>query len=265
MKLYKIYMKTKSRIVKIPGARTFLLFIKGCFLYTGYLFDYIKFYINSNKSKRNDFSLNIFNAFPCLFDNTKISGFDPHYLYHTAWAMRVVRKIDPKVHIDISSTLNFCTLLSAFVPVDFYDYRPAHIELDNLNCLSGDLMSLPFATNSVESISCMHVLEHIGLGRYGDPIDPWGDVKAINELKRVTAVGGNLIVVFPVGKPMIAFNAHRIYSFEQISKIFSGFDLKEFSLIPDNANEIGIIKNADPELVKKQDWACGCFWFIKKS
>jgi hypothetical protein len=106
----------------------------------------------------------------------------------------------------------------------------------------------------------MHTIEHIGLGRYGDEIDPQGDIKSINELKRVLKPGGDLLFVTPVGRSRIEFNAHRIYSYEQITEYFFPFTLKEFSLIPDAG---GIISNADPAIVKEQEYGCGCFWFKK--
>ena len=196
----------------------------------------------------------------CLNDNTGVTYFDAHYIYHPAWAARVIRRNNPAKHIDISSTLHFCTLLSAFIPTEFYDFRPAKLNLDNLSSGSADLTNLFFASNSVESISCMHTIEHIGLGRYGDPIDPEGDVKAIQELQRVTAKGGSLFLVTPVGRPRIQFNAHRIYSYEMILDLFAGFELEEFSLIKDD-NEF--VREADPELVKEQSYGCGCFYFRK--
>lgn len=109
----------------------------------------------------------------------------------------------------------------------------------------------------------MHVVEHIGLGRYGDPLDYNGDLKAINELIRVLQPGGNLLFVVPIGAPVIMFNAHRIYSYSQIISYFDQLDLKEFSLIPDNGAEVGIIENASEDLANKQRYACGCFWFKK--
>jgi hypothetical protein len=110
----------------------------------------------------------------------------------------------------------------------------------------------------------MHTVEHVGLGRYGEPLDPAGDLMAMKELGRVTAVGGNLLFVVPIGRAKIAFNSHRIYSYEQIIVTFKGFELREFSLIPDNASEIGMIKNASKEMSDKQTYGCGCFWFVKK-
>jgi SAM-dependent methyltransferase len=207
------------------------------------------------------FSLKEEDQWACLDDATSQTGFDHHYIYHPAWAARIVQKINPQKHIDISSALSFCSMLSAFIPVEFYDYRPAPLTLSNLKSGEADLCNLFFETESVESISCMHTIEHVGLGRYGDPIDPDADVKAINELKRVVKKNGHLIFVTPVGVPRIQFNAHRIYSFEMIMDLFSGFALNDFSLVLDNGD---FVSPAKPELVKQQRYGCGCFWFSKK-
>lgn len=199
---------------------------------------------------------------PCLNDNTGVTHFDAHYIYHPAWAARVVKKINPEIHYDISSTLHFATQLSAFVPTKFFDFRPARLMLSNLDSGTADLNNLPFESDSIYSISCMHTIEHIGLGRYGDKIDPDGDLKAFSELKRIVQKNGNLLIVVPLGKPMLRFNAHRIYSYEMIIDIFSdAFDCKEFAFV----NDLGEFKvNEDPLKVKYSSFGCGCFWFIKK-
>jgi hypothetical protein len=198
---------------------------------------------------------------PCVNDNTTVTNFDAHYVYHPAWAARIVETIKPAKHIDISSTLHFCSILSAFVPTEFYDYRPAKLNLSNLLSKEGDLNHLPFETGSVESISCMHTIEHIGLGRYGDKIDPDGDLKAIAELQRVVKSCGNLLLVTPLGKSSLRFNAHRIYSFEMINNLFNDFELKNFSFVDDLDH---YVEDADPSIVKKSSFGCGCFWYVKK-
>lgn len=219
-------------------------------------FDYLKF----KKFKDKRFSIKISDFNPQIKDKTIKTNFDAHYVYHTSWAARKVKEINPQKHIDISSSLYFSGITSAFIPIDFYDYRPADLKLSELTSRSADLTKLDFADNSINSLSCMHTAEHIGLGRYGDKIDPNGDLKAIKELKRVLAKNGSLLFVIPVGKAKIEFNAHRIYSYEQISEYFKDLTLKEFSLITDKGN---FIENAKPELVKEQDYGCGCFWFVK--
>lgn len=206
------------------------------------------------------FSINASDAYPCLSDLTKYTPFDQHYTYHPAWAARKVAQIQPSKHIDISSILSFSTIVSAFVPTDFYDYRPAEVQLTGFGSGFADLKQLSFSDNSIESLSCMHTIEHIGLGRYGDALDPQGDLKAIEELKRVLAPGGSLLFVTPVGKPRIEFNAHRVYSYQQITSYFAPLQLQEFSLIPDAG---GLISHADPALVAQQEYGCGCFWFKK--
>jgi hypothetical protein len=199
--------------------------------------------------------------YPCLDDKVAIMGFDRHYIYHTAWAARIVAETKPFMHIDISSSLYFCSIISAIVPVKFYDYRSVDLRLDNLEAGLADLKQLPFPNQSVSSMSCMHVVEHIGLGRYGDTLDPLGDVKAITELIRCLAPGGSLLFVVPVGKQKLAFNAHRIYTYQQMITYFKPLELIEFALIPDNWAVGGLVRHADPAWVEQQFYGCGCFWF----
>jgi SAM-dependent methyltransferase len=246
----------------VPGVMGIYQFLRGITLLPDFFSDYTKFKAASTKTTVR-FPLRKLDFFLCLFDKTTDTPFDPHYTYHPAWAARVVARLKPAKHIDIASTLKFCTLVSAFVPVEFYDYRPANLRLSNLISKFGDLHALPFPDNSVESLSCMHTIEHVGLGRYGDPIDYDGDIKACAELSRVLQPGGALIFVTPVGEPRIEYNAHRIYSYAQVQALFPDLKLTEFSLIPDDYKDVGIIENADPDLVAKQRYSCGCFVFTK--
>jgi hypothetical protein len=214
-----------------------------------------------SKTSLNRFSVKWSDRFPCLSDATPTTTFDTHYIYHCAWAARIIAASNPSVHTDISSDIHLCTLISAFVPVKFYDYRPPTIRLSNLTVGRADLLSLPFGDRSVSSLSCMHVVEHIGLGRYGDRLGPDDDLKAMAELNRILALDGHLLFVVPVGKPTLRFNGCRIYSFEQIVSSFAGLELLQFALIPDDALDAGIVLDADPAIVKTQQYACGCFHF----
>jgi SAM-dependent methyltransferase len=226
-----------------------------------YLGDYFTFLRQSIISKRWRDS-NLLSLSPHLGDDSSGHGFDRHYIYHTAWAARKIVEIKPGKHVDLSSILYFSAIMSAFVPVEFYDYRKANVELNNLKSGKADLTELPFKTASISSLSCMHVVEHIGLGRYGDRIDADGDLKAIGELKRVLARNGNLLFVVPLGRPRVVFNAHRIYSYNQIINYFDGLSPKEFALIPDRGSKIMV--NPSVKVIAKQNYGCGCFWFMKK-
>ena len=251
----------KHIIIKIPGVIVIYNIIRKIILLPNFITDSFKFYFLSRKEDR--FKISILETKANLLDRTKKTSFEPHYLYHPAWAARIIAKNKPVKHIDISSKLFFSAIISAFCKTEFYDYRPAKIKLNNLKSKKIDLNNLSFKDNSIESLSCMHTLEHIGLGRYGDKIDPNGDVKASKELPRVIKKGGTLIFVAPIGKPKICFNSHRIYSYNQVLNLFPDLKLKEFSIVPDNFVKHGLIRNAEPEIVEHQNWACGCFEFTK--
>lgn len=199
-----------------------------------------------------------------LRDATSTTAFDRHYVFHTAWAARVVAQINPRQHVDVASSLYFISSVSAFIPIQFIDFRPVDMGLSGLTSSAGTLMRLPFDSDSIESLSCMHVVEHVGLGRYGDSFDYDGDLKAVAELIRVLAPRGHLLFVVPIGgTSRIQFNAHRIYTYTQVMSMATGLQLEEFALIPDDGSRDGLIRYADPALADLQQYGCGCFHFIK--
>lgn len=223
-------------------------------------------YLALKRTPRPRFALRWRDRWLCLGDATGQTGFDRHYVYHTAWACRVLAASRPVEHVDISSALYFVAQVSAFVPVRFYDYRPAPLELSGLQCGHADLTRLPFPDGSVSSLSCMHVVEHVGLGRYGDPLDYDGDLKAMAELRRVVAPGGQLLLAVPIGgESRIQFNAHRIYTYRQVLAAFAGFELVEFALVPDDGSPQGLIRQASEQLANAQRYGCGCFWLRKEA
>jgi hypothetical protein len=195
-------------------------------------------------------------------DRTGTTGFDRHYVYHTAWAARQLAQLRPIEHVDISSSMFFVGIASAIVPMRHFDYRPPVFSMSQVECGAGDLMQLPFADESVPSLSCMHVVEHVGLGRYGDPLDPCGDIKACQELSRVLQVGGSLLFVVPVGRPRVCFNAHRIYSVEMVRSLFPTLKLAEWALLTDDEAR-GLVADPAEALADAQSYGCGCFRFIK--
>jgi hypothetical protein len=247
----------KKSIKKIPYSLNIYKFFRKYYRYYLFVNDYLKFKKQNNPRKS---LLKWSERLIKLDEKTTDTKFDPHYLYHPAWAARIIAKTKPDIHIDISSILSFSTIISAFVPTKFYDYRPVKLNLNNLETNYADLLKLPFPDNDLRSVSCMHTIEHIGLGRYGDPINSDGDIIAINELKRVLAPGGNLLVVVPIGMPKIIFNAHRIYSYKNIIEYFSPLTLKDFSLVTDEAQMIISASHKDAD---QQKYGCGCFWFTK--
>ena len=193
-------------------------------------------------------------AFPCLDDDAG-HEYDQHYIYHVAWAIRKIKEINPKNHIDIGSSLHLSTCAAALVPTTFLDFRKPDLHIENLIVKQFDLTRDGYATS--DCISCCHVVEHIGLGRYGDKLDNEGDLKAIANLRRMATK--HLLFVVPVGKPVVAFNAHRVYSPVYINSLFPEYDC-EFYLIPNNGVNPHIAKIVELDI----PYGCGCFHFVKK-
>ena len=175
-----------------------------------------------------------------------------------ARAMRRIVPTRPRLHVDIGSQIIFANLLAGVIPVVFVDYRPLNAKLSGLTCLGGSLLGLPFADRSLSSVSCLHVIEHIGLGRYGDPLDPEGTRKALRQLARVLSPGGNLFLATPVGKTRLCFNAHRIHLAEAIREMVPELELVEFSGVHDNGR---YVEHVQLSSFRESEYACGFFWF----
>jgi hypothetical protein len=199
---------------------------------------------------------------PVFFQRHVESTFDAHYVIQGWWACSLIANLAPKKHIDLSSNVGFVAQLSAVVPVDFYEYNPPDLSLPGLSVNRANLLSLPFANGSFDSLSCLHVLEHIGLGRYGDPIDPLGMSRACLEISRVMTAGGNLFVSFPVGRERIEFNSQRVLDPEHVLSLFPDHHLVEFSIVNDKKK---FVRNANLSDVKNYEYACGLYHFVKVS
>lgn len=223
--------------------------------YFGFLRDLIA-YPKLNGAEK----INLGDTCPCIHDKTQTTAFDVHYFYQDIWAFKKIQESKVGNHVDVGSRVDFVGFLTAITRVTFIDIRPLKANLDNLNSRKGNILTMPYENDSVQSLSCLHVAEHIGLGRYGDPLDPSGTVRACKELSRILAVGGNLYFSVPIGTPKLCFNAHRIHSPRQILQYFSSLKLAEFSGIDDNGN---FRKNSDPSILEGSSHACGLFHFTK--
>ncbi len=200
------------------------------------------------------------NLYPILHEKVRYTPFDAHYFYQQLWTFERILRRRPKRHVDIGSTYSMSGYISKITNAVFVDIRPIQTSLKNLKIVEGDLVRLPFADNSIDSLSCLSVVEHIGLGRYGDPIDPLGTEKACNELLRVLAKGGRLYLSVPLGKNRICFNAHRVHSAQTIMAYFEGLKLTEFSVVDDEGQ---FHEKIDYRKFSDLHYGCGLFEFSK--
>jgi hypothetical protein len=205
--------------------------------------------------------LRVRDSYPHLFDAVRLTPYDSHYLYQAVWAMERIASCRPELHVDVGSDVGFVGMLTTHVPTSFVDIRPLTAKLSRFNSVAGSLLTLPFANDAATSMSCLHVAEHIGLGRYGDPLDPQGTRKAARELVRVLARRGNLFFSLPVGRPRVCFNAHRVHSPQQILDYFYDLELVEFSAVDDDGH---FHRQIDPIKLVAADYACGMFHFTKR-
>ncbi len=180
------------------------------------------------KKQKNNENFQKINLYPCLFDNTNYTPLEPTYFFQDAWAAKKIFDRNPSHHYDVGSSVKTISIISQFVPVTMIDIRPIELSLENLYFQKGSILDLPFEDNSIDSLSSLCVVEHIGLGRYGDPLDEFGSEKAITELKRVLKVGGVLLFSVPIDRiNTVYFNAHRAFTREYILELFQNFELVE--------------------------------------
>lgn len=204
---------------------------------------------------------------PILSDAASSSGVvKGHYFHQDLWAARRIYSQKPPQHIDVGSRVDgFVAHLLTFMNVTVVDVRPLVSKVPGLDFTQKDMMYENGAEGlSSESVSCLHALEHFGLGRYGDPFDWNGWRKGLVNLASIVKEGGRLYLSVPIGPQVVEFNAHRIFAprtiINEAEKL--GLSLQEFSFIDDDG-DFHIAANIDQATGCR--FGCGCFEFIKST
>lgn len=213
------------------------------------------------RQQAGTWSVKLADSYPCLADRLPTTPFDPHYFYQGNWLARRLADARPRQHVDVGSSVLTMGVLSAHVPTVFVDYRPLVVRQSGLNCVAADILRLPFADHSVQSLSCLHVIEHIGLGRYGDPLNADGARLAAEELQRLVDHGGTLYLSTPIGRERVCYNAHRVFAPATILLLFSQLQLTRFCYVSDDG---ALYEDASPTQVPQLDYGCGFFEFSRR-
>lgn len=225
-------------------------------------------YLNNFELKESDTCIK-------LSDYRKNAGeMDGHYFYQDILVASKIIKEKPVHHMDVGSRIDgfVSHLLAAGIETTVTDIRPLPVkeigfEIPRLNFIQADATEMTgIEDNSVASLSSLHAVEHFGLGRYGDAVDPLAWLKALHSLERILAYGGILYLSVPVGREeKLMFNGHRIFSPVTIIEAMSELSLSEMYIIHDK----DIYRYSGDEMSEGKlsehlgSYDCGIFIFIK--
>jgi len=189
-----------------------------------------------------------------------------HYYHQDLLVASLISKANPRRHVDIGSRIEgFVSHVAAFRPIEVFDIRPLpESRHSNIKFVQKDLMSHT-ETEISDSVSCLHAIEHFGLGRYGDPIDPNGHFEGVKNITRMVEQGGTLYISFPIGfADAVHFNAHRVFhpmSIFEWEGIKDVFELQRFDWV-DATGQINMEAQVS-DAVDAVKYGCGIYTFKK--
>lgn len=180
--------------------------------------------------------------YPCLEDRGAESGnTDNVYFHQDLLVARRIHANRPVLHVDVGSRLDgLVAHVASYRQIEVMDIRPLSRKIANVRFLQQDLTAdLPEDRQEYcDSLSCLHALEHFGLGRYGDPIRWNGHEIGFRNLASLLKLGGKLYLSVPIGPRRIEFNAHRVFAVQDVLDLVAGrFRVDHFSYI-DDGNEL---------------------------
>jgi len=212
------------------------------------------------QSRTSQTSIRFGRFYPCLGDRSDESGSGASVYFQQDLAVaRRVFLTQPAKHVDVGSRIDgFVAHIATFRPIEVFDIRPLTASICNVTFRQLDLMdTVPDQfLEYCDSLSCLHTIEHFGLGRYGDPIQFDGHLVGLDNLKRLLKPGGRFYFSTPIGPQRIEFDAHRVFSVAYLLELFAPhYDIERFSYIND-AGRLSENVTLDPQLIQTN---CGCY------
>jgi len=198
------------------------------------------------------------------------------YFWQDLWVARQIYAAAPEKHVDIGSRVDgFVAHVASFREIEVLDVRPITGLIPGITFRQADLMdssSLPQGLDGegyCDSLSCLHALEHFGLGRYGDPINPQGYRQGLENMAKLLRPGGLFYLSTPIGKERVEFNANWVFDPGTLLQIATaaGLILKELTVFDPFNPDLGL-QRCDFDTVAlgrlaDQNYNLGLFTFTK--
>lgn len=219
---------------------------------------YKKDYEKFKELMRGNHEFPVSDSFPCLDEKYCEAGAaKSHYFIQDLYVAQKIHKRNPQKHVDVGSRVDgFVAHVASFREIELLDVRKMESTIRNVTFKQADVMdgnNVP--EDYCDSVSSLHALEHFGLGRYGDPIDPDGHVKGFRNITKMLKKDGVFYFSVPMGKQRIEFNAHRVFGMPYLMRLIQeNYNILSFSYIDDEGGAFFDI----PITAALIDNSCGC-------
>ncbi len=228
------------------------------------------YFVFSRQSRSSSEYFKMGALYPCLRDRFEQSGnVRGHYFYQDLLVASRIHENKPSLHVDVGSRVDgFVAHVASFRPIEVIDIRPLKSNIHNVRFIQVDLMKVGDRSlvGYCDSLSCLHALEHFGLGRYGDTVAYDGHLAGFRNLSLMLKPGGKFYLSVPIGQQRVEFNAHRIFSVENIlALVGEQFKLDCFSYIDDDGalHQDVVIGEVDSKVSFGCVYGCGIFELTK--
>jgi SAM-dependent methyltransferase len=208
---------------------------------------------------------------PCLHDWYEEAGITKNeYFWQDLLVARMIFEARPKRHVDIGSRVDgFVAHVASFREIEVFDVRPNTAKIPNVTFKQADLMEpVKGLSDYCDSLSCLHALEHFGLGRYGDPIDPCGFERGLANMAGLLMHDGVFYLSVPIGIDRVEFNAQRICDPRVIVNLATKQSLRLSALtVIRQGGRVEVLTPDEIQLseLATQRYSLGLFTFLKRA
>ena len=207
---------------------------------------------------------------PCLHDWYEEGGTTRNeYFWQDLLVARMIFEAGPEKHVDVGSRVDgFVAHVASFREIEVLDIRSITTQVPGVTFMQADLMKpVSGMAGYCDSLSCLHALEHFGLGRYGDPIDPLGFERGFANMAALLREGGVFYLSVPIGIDRVEFNALRVFDPRTIVSLATreSLQLSALTVIQREGKvERSALDAAQLSNLAAQRYALGLFVFQKK-